>query len=98
MRGELDPVRRRELVRHLLGGCADCGAVTRGFWRLGDLASSFEEPDEAPRTTAVPEPGISDGAAAGPMSLAERAVPDGAAAGPTPAAVPEPGAPLPAAS
>ena len=36
LRGDLEPAARREVVRHLLTRCADCTAVTRPLWALGD--------------------------------------------------------------
>jgi hypothetical protein len=36
MRNEVDGEERRGIVRHLLGGCARCVAVTRSIWNLGE--------------------------------------------------------------
>jgi tetratricopeptide (TPR) repeat protein len=36
MRNEVDGGERRGIVRHLLGGCAQCVAVTRSLWNLGE--------------------------------------------------------------
>ena len=43
MRGELKPGDRRQLVRHLLAGCAKCIEVTRRLWMLGDDAVAGAE-------------------------------------------------------
>lgn len=36
MRGEAEAEERRWIVRHLLAGCARCGAMTRRLWALGE--------------------------------------------------------------
>jgi tetratricopeptide (TPR) repeat protein len=36
MRNEVDGEERRRIVRHLLGGCAQCVGVTRPIWALGE--------------------------------------------------------------
>jgi len=36
MRNEVAGEERRRIVRHLLAGCARCGAVTRRLWALGE--------------------------------------------------------------
>ena len=36
MRDEASGEERRRIVRHLLAGCARCGAITRRLWNLGE--------------------------------------------------------------
>jgi len=36
MRNEASGEERRRIVRHLLAGCARCGAITRRLWELGE--------------------------------------------------------------
>ncbi len=40
MRGTLPWAEAPGVVRHLLTGCSECVAVTRSFWKLGDVVSS----------------------------------------------------------
>lgn len=40
MRGDLEREERLPIVRHLLGGCAHCVAITRNFWSLGAPAGA----------------------------------------------------------
>jgi tetratricopeptide (TPR) repeat protein len=54
MRGELRPAERRRVVRHLLAGCAQCSAVTRRLWALGDATAWLEEPEADPESSADP--------------------------------------------
>ena len=37
MRGTLPWAGTLGIVRHLLTGCSECVAVTRSFWKLGDM-------------------------------------------------------------
>ncbi len=61
MRNETDGDERRRVVRHLLAGCARCGAVTRRVWNLAE-ARPPEPPEpevargEWPELAAVPGP------------------------------------------
>ncbi|HEV2846681.1 MAG TPA: hypothetical protein VG477_17635 [Thermoanaerobaculia bacterium] len=49
MRGEAEASDRRRVVRHLLTGCAQCTAMTRRFWSLGEARSSEKEDGSALR-------------------------------------------------
>jgi tetratricopeptide (TPR) repeat protein len=55
MRGEAGAEERRSIVRHLLAGCARCGAITRRLWRLGEPgpeAVAERRPEERPTAAA----------------------------------------------
>ena len=47
MRNEADAPERRAVVLHLLGGCAQCVAVTRRLWGLGEIRPEDAEGDAA---------------------------------------------------
>jgi tetratricopeptide (TPR) repeat protein len=59
MRCEIAGDELRRVVRHLLAGCARCGAVTRRLWQLGESLpkSRFQEPE----LTVSERPGQFDG-------------------------------------
>ena len=61
MRNEAGAEERRWVVRHLLAGCARCGAITRRLWRLGEPGP--ESAAEPPHQEAVPPGGDGDTAA-----------------------------------
>jgi hypothetical protein len=63
MRNETSLEERRWIVRHLLAGCASCGAVTRRLWELGEpgpqvaaaaAAAPGPRPERRERGTAPP--------------------------------------------
>ena len=47
MRNQADAPERRAVVLHLLGGCAQCVAVTRRLWNLGELQPQADAVDTA---------------------------------------------------
>jgi hypothetical protein len=52
MRNAASPEERRGIVRHLLAGCARCGAITRRLWKLGEPGPEIaaeEHPPPEPR-------------------------------------------------
>jgi hypothetical protein len=51
MRNEASREERRWIVRHLLAGCARCGAITRGLWKLGEPGPKVDGEEPSP-----PEP------------------------------------------
>jgi len=51
MRNEASGEERRWIVRHLLAGCARCGAITRRLWKLGEPG-----PEIAAEEPPPPEP------------------------------------------
>lgn len=69
MRGHLSREERREIVRHLLGGCAHCVALTRSLWSLGDLGGGVPRPVTS--LSPVPEAALLRGAE-GPSLHRER--------------------------
>jgi tetratricopeptide (TPR) repeat protein len=58
MRSEASGEERRWIVRHLLAGCARCGAITRRLWSLGEPG-----PEVAADKEAAPAGGDGDTAA-----------------------------------
>jgi hypothetical protein len=55
MRNEASREERRWIVRHLLAGCARCGAITRRLWKLaepGPATAAGEHPPPEPRKEA----------------------------------------------
>ena len=58
MRNEAAPEERRWIVRHLLAGCALCGAITRRLWELGEPgpAVAAERRPEGKTGGAYPSP------------------------------------------
>jgi hypothetical protein len=65
MRNEVSGEERRWIVRHLLAGCARCGAITRRLWALGE---------PGPEVTAERRPEETVAEAAGPPAKAEAAL------------------------
>lgn len=60
MRNEASGGERRWIVRHLLAGCARCGAITRRLWKLGEPGPepereviAEEPPPPEPREAAL---------------------------------------------
>ncbi|HEY4576073.1 MAG TPA: hypothetical protein VIJ26_18980, partial [Thermoanaerobaculia bacterium] len=56
MRNEASREERRWIVRHLLAGCARCGAITRRLWKLGEpgpQAGGEKHPPPEPREEAA---------------------------------------------
>ncbi|HET9211622.1 MAG TPA: hypothetical protein VFR03_14535 [Thermoanaerobaculia bacterium] len=56
MRNEAAGEERRWIVRHLLAGCARCGAITRRLWELGEPGpgvAAGELPPPEPREEAA---------------------------------------------
>ncbi|HEY4595323.1 MAG TPA: hypothetical protein VIJ02_02900 [Thermoanaerobaculia bacterium] len=55
MRNEASREERRWIVRHLLAGCARCGAITRRLWKLGEPGpkADGEKPPPEPREEAA---------------------------------------------
>ncbi len=53
MRHATDAAERQRVVRHLLAGCAQCVAVTRSIWALGELVGT--EGDTAGREPERPD-------------------------------------------
>ncbi len=56
MRNEASREERRWIVRHLLAGCARCGAITRRLWTLGEPGPKVdgeEPPPPEPRKEAA---------------------------------------------
>lgn len=58
MRGELPLDEHREIVRHLLRGCAHCVALTRSLWSLGETGERAALPPVVHRLTVPPAPAI----------------------------------------
>jgi tetratricopeptide (TPR) repeat protein len=52
MRNEITGDERRWIVRHLLAGCARCGAVTRRIWALADERPPEPDDEERPQASA----------------------------------------------
>ena len=45
MRNEVEAAERRWIVRHLIGGCSRCVAVTSRLWSLGDPPAPPDSPE-----------------------------------------------------
>lgn len=58
MRNEASGEERRWIVRHLLAGCARCGAITRRLWAFGEprpeVAAKERPPEEAAAEASGP--------------------------------------------
>ena len=52
MRNEASGEERRWIVRHLLAGCARCGAITRRLWELGEPGPEVAVEERPPEGTA----------------------------------------------
>lgn len=55
MRNQASGEERRRIVRHLLAGCARCGAITRRLWKLGEPGPE-PEPEVIAEEPPPPEP------------------------------------------
>jgi hypothetical protein len=53
MRNEVAGEERRWIVRHLLAGCARCGAITRRLWELGEPAPAAAAKEHPPPEEAA---------------------------------------------